>query len=310
MSSFEYGIEHELKTPAGTVTFNVYDNPDGYLRLSGIPGAAMAGLRVLVENRPARHGAYVHPGLYGPLTPVFRGSVVERGSLVRRRELVEELEACLDSILDADGVWKWTPTGAAGRQRTVRLYERFDVEGEGARKDFGFALVAADPYAYSQELFTQATNTLGGGAGTSEWAFGDASGDAWAFGDASGDAWYFGEGASAGSASLSVGGKKRTYPVIRLQGGAMSGVTLRNLANGLVLALPTLTVAAGNFVDVDMQHEALYLNGDPELTVAGGLDAGTSWFWWLEPDTVNAVNLQAVTSDSGAHAVFYWRNAF
>ena len=63
--------------------------------------------------------------------------------------------AYTDTIRLADGTLRFTPTGAPQRECTVRPYERVQISaGEGVRKEFQIALVAADPRVYGSALKT------------------------------------------------------------------------------------------------------------------------------------------------------------
>lgn len=290
----EIGIKYELETPRGTLTFNPQPIPaDDYLRLAEVSGLDGGELRTTVEPVPQRDGATVFDAYRGAMYPILRGHI-KAASLTDRRELEDDLRGLTDSLLRADGILRWTPTGAAQRRLTVRLLEALQIGG-GLIKEFQLALVAADPTVYAELLQTADTTALTVGGGGAE-VF--PHGFPYSYGDYSG----------GGNVNVTNGGEVPSYPVVEVY-GPITAPSIFNVTTGKVVSFTALTIAAGDFLEVDMKAETVELNGSPDVNLIGKLDVASSEFWALEP-AVNAIRLSGSAFDAATKARVKWRDAY
>ena len=145
----ELSIVYTLTTPGGTVQFNTGADVHRITNITGLSGAPR---RITVEPMPQGHGGIVFPGKKGPRHITVDGEWRATSNLLTIRALVNGLEntlrAALDTIIDADGSWSWTPTGGSSRSLTVRndqeLQRRFQPD-KPTIPAFIFGLVAANP---------------------------------------------------------------------------------------------------------------------------------------------------------------------
>lgn len=289
----EFGIVYTLETPLGTLTFNPSPNPgDGYLRLAAVEGLDGGVLRSTVEPVPQADGATVFDAYRGAMYPILRGQI-KASVLSTRRGLEDDLRALTDSIVRADGILRWTPSGAATRRVTVRLLEALQING-GLIKEFNLALVAGDPtvYADAQQTSDTVALTVGGGAEVFPHGF------PYSYGDPSG----------GGTVNVTNGGRVRTYPVVKIY-GPVSAPAIYNVTTGKVVSFSGLTIAAGDFLEVDMRAETVELNGSPDVNLIGRIDSVGSEFWALEPG-VNSIRLSGSGFDANTKASVVWRDAY
>ncbi len=126
-------IPYSLVTPAGTLTFNAEDGSDNYF-LSEVQGMDGAALRSTYDPLPNRDGAYVYPSFRGAALPVLIGEIrIPDGNLTTRKTLMDNLLSYTDSIRNADGTLKWTPTGDTERSLTVRMLDAPMIGGVGCQ---------------------------------------------------------------------------------------------------------------------------------------------------------------------------------
>jgi hypothetical protein len=305
----EFGIPHAVATPAGVLTFNDYASSD-YFRLTSIENADMPALRVPIEARPQRDGAFVFDGYRGAMTEVFHGEIV-CSSLTNRATKEDELRAKLNALLRGDGTWTWTPSGKAGRQRTVRLADSLLIRNADAiRKEFQFALASGDPYAYSQTQTETATSLLSLVSALGTWSLASTGTTAgWRLATTgTTPSWTLGTGGSSGTATVTNNGNAPSFATVRIY-GAIAAATFANTTTGEVLDLSNLDLAAGDYLEIDMRAETLYLNGDPSRSLLSALSVAGSMFWALQPGA-NSVRLQAASYDANAYAAVIYRDAF
>lgn len=292
----EIAIPYELETPRGTLEFNPTPIPgDNYLRLSAVEGLSGGVVRSTVEPVPQRDGATVFDAFRGAMYPILRGQV-KAADLTDRRERIEELEALTDSILRADGILRWTPTGAAERRLTVRLLEAVQISaGPGVIKEFQLALVAGDPtvYAELEQTADSAALTVGGGGAE---VF--PHGFPYSYGDFSG----------GGNVNVTNGGTVPTFPIVEVY-GPITGPAVYNVTTGKVVSFPGLSIGAGDYLEVDMRRETAELNGSPDVNMIRYLDVAGSEFFALEPG-VNAIRLSGTGFDAATIARVKWRDAY
>ena len=151
----DVGAIHVLSTPGGTITFNngdLHTLTDLYW-IQEIDGLDGAPRRTPIDPKPLAHGGLVHDFWKGPRPFTVEGVILIQSNPVgdacreARNEMEEDLVIALDSILDADGTWAWTPIGLSARSLTVRNPERveFKHQDDYALLGFTFGLVAANP---------------------------------------------------------------------------------------------------------------------------------------------------------------------
>ena len=198
--------------------------------------------------------------------------------------MLDQIVAYTDTIRRADGTLRFTPTGAAQRECTVRLWERVQLtSGEGVRKEFQISLVAADPRVYASQI-----KTVEG---------------------------LFNAGTDAGARrnltlTATNAGTTSTPPVIRIDGPIVAPMAYAYTPDLVQLSFPGLTVAAGEFVYMDVGRELIVRNGGTESLV-GYLDIATATFWQI-PLGSWTVGLQGNTTGytAATKLTVSWRDAF
>jgi hypothetical protein len=110
---------------------------------------------------------------------------------------------------------------------------------------------------------------------------------------------------SATTTEITNNGTATAAPVFRLYGG-IGGPQLTNQATGEVLSLPDLTIAAGDFVDIDVAARTAYLNGVPGNSVYRYIDWSVSTWWEFQPGQ-NLLALAAASQDSNASLLVQFR---
>ncbi len=91
--------------------------------------------------------------------------------------------------------------------------------------------------------------------------------------------------------------------------GPCTNPTLENVTVGAELAFIGLTLAAGEYVELDTGAHSALLNGNPALSVYDRLSPVTSAWWPLVPGD-NRVGFSAQSTGAGAQAVIEWRDAW
>lgn len=286
----EFGTPVELVCPAGTLTFNDFTAAYHY-RLSEF--ALGKPMRKPVDPRPQASGAIVFPGRRGGAYPVLEGTIVH-DSLNRRATMLDDIKALPAGLEDADGTLRWTPTGQAQRQLTVQLLEDVICRG-GLYKEFHLALVAADPTTYAaveQTLDTVALTTASGGALNFPVVF----------------PFSFGAYSGGGIATPTNAGNAPSWPRLRVY-GKIDGPIIRNTTTGRSLAFPGLSIAAGDYIDIDSFKRTVLLNGAANLSLMRYLDRSSSEFFQLAVGA-NTIQLQGSNFDAVATVRLYWRDAW
>lgn len=286
----EHGIHIELETPRGTTTFNDYAASD-YLRIDEF--VLNAAVRGAVEAVPRRNGSIVPAAFRSGATPILKGTA-KAASVETRTDMLDELRAQLVSILRADGVLRWTPSGKTTRRLTVRCLEDPSESG-GFLKTFQAALVSTTAHVESDAEHVASYSSLDG----------DSSGDEFEF------PFEFpmdlGAGLAAGTAVVENAGDTDAWPLVRVT-GPVTNPTLVNSTTGDELAL-IIDIPAGSFLEVDMDAETVRMNADPDQNRIGSVDPLNGVFWPLV-EGVNEVRLIADAHDVGHGAAIYWRDAY
>ena len=114
-----------------------------------------------------------------------------------------------------------------------------------------------------------------------------------------------------GASILQVGGTVPALPVIDMY-GPFSGALFRVVDTGLQLSFPTFTLAAGDYLHVDMQAKTITLNNDLSQSRLNRLDFSNSSGWpglALPPGSPQVV-FSPQSSSGGCQAVLSWRNSW
>ena len=86
----------------------------------------------------------------------------------------------------------------------------------------------------------------------------------------------------SGSAEVVNAGSANAYPVLRVY-GPCTGPLIEHTELGKSMDFPTLSIAAGDFLEIDTRSKTIRYNGDPADSRYGDLDFATSAWFWLVP---------------------------
>jgi len=111
----------------------------------------------------------------------------------------------------------------------------------------------------------------------------------------------------AASVDVTNRGNTKTFPVIRFD-GPVTGPRLDNLTTGAYVDLPTLVLAAGEYVEIDTRPIARTVLRDGAANAAGKLSSGSS-FLTLPPGT-STLRFSAKAYDADASASVTARSAW
>lgn len=285
----EHGIPVTLETPRGVLEFNRFDLAS-HLRLTSFE--LQAAVRSNVESVPRRDGSIVPTSFRSGATPVLQGEAVA-ASLVDRTDMLDNLRAHLVSILRADGILRWTPTGKPTRRLPVRCLED-PAESGGFLKTFQLAMVSRDAAPSSDALNAATFSTLDGGTGGT---FTMQPPYAFPVG--------FGTGSARGSAVVTNGGRAEAWPTLQIA-GPVTNPWVANVTTGLVLRIVGV-IPTGYFAQVDMAAESVTMNADPYQPLDGQVDPLTATFWPLAEGS-NVLHFDADAWDVGHGCTVSWRD--
>jgi hypothetical protein len=105
-------------------------------------------------------------------------------------------------------------------------------------------------------------------------------------------------GLSAGAALVNVDGNVPAPPIVDIY-GPCSNPLIRCVDTGAQLSFAGLTLAAGEYLHVDVENHRVWLNGDPTQNRYNALDFASST-WWTLPDTAGVQVLFSADAASGA----------
>lgn len=149
----EARVPHTLEGPNDSITFN-----------DGGPWILTEKPRTTVDDRrevydyPLDDGALVGDAYAGARMWALKGRLRATSHEERNTEL-QRMQALLNSLRRADGLWKWEPTGFPAVQSTVRRMGSLDYSGgANLHVPIAFNLIAGDPRVYSQ---TEHTDSAG-----------------------------------------------------------------------------------------------------------------------------------------------------
>lgn len=116
------------------------------------------------------------------------------------------------------------------------------------------------------------------------------------------------ESTPIGVATVTNAGNAPTYPTIECY-GPCTNPRVENQTAGLQFELVDLTLAAGEFVEIDMRARTVLLNGLSNQSRYDRVDFATSMWWPLLPGD-NTLRYYPETFDTGAEAIVRYRSAW
>jgi hypothetical protein len=290
----QYGIPYRLVTTEGTLWFNQYAN-NPYLHMRKVAGLDFPGVRSEKVARPGRAGVTRMGGTADAIFPTLEGWIVADSPASTALQ-EQELRSLCRAAYENPATLIWTPAALAERQCTVYVDEKPDIGDDDGVPFYMIPLVSEDPVAYGTALKTQNTSIVAaGGGGGLIFPFDFPMN----FADPSGN----------GAGNFTNAGDLPSFPVVRIHGDITNPV-VHNETTGLRVALTEsgLSIPSGQYVEIDMLHETIYLNGDTSAPLYDALDVEVSMFWSLEKN----INIVRVSGDSpsGAYGELIWRDAY
>lgn len=288
----EIGVRYDLITPAGTIVFNGFDNnpasgyTGNYFRLTAVDGVDSPTLRTPLDSRPQLDGAIIYDFFRGAHYPDLQGTVVT-SNLSSRRSMEDTLRGCMASILRADGMLRWYPTGAdmldtdnvtniaQKRQLTVRAFQPVQISGSGIAKDFRLGLVSGDHAKVSSVEYTKTDSS------------------------------------APFSVTVNNQGDYETWPTIKVVGpssGTTTGFTITNSASAaaLIFTFTSPYLGSGHTVTVKMKERTIDINGANAL---GTLQALVSSFF-ASPAGSSTISLTSITGTNPSQLQVLYRSAW
>jgi hypothetical protein len=117
----------------------------------------------------------------------------------------------------------------------------------------------------------------------------------------------FNFGLVPGAGFVSVAGNIPAVPIISIYGPCTDPL-VRLVATGQQVAFKGLTVADGDFLQIDLGNRTVHMNGDPAQSRYSTLDF-TSSSWWTLPVGANQQVVFSAQAPSGAcQAIISWRS--
>lgn len=282
-----------ITTSAGDLCFNDYDNPEGYLHLLDVEGTDFAPIRAVTEQTPQRDGAIMFQSFLDARFPLLRGMIVAP-TIEARVELERILRVHARALLNEEGILTWQPTNGVPVQLRVRLNQQLIISGGRFHKEFQFGLIATNPNVLSQVESDLTTAEL------------EPPVDSWGFPFSF--PFSFGAESAGGDLVVVTTGDLETFPRILIYGPAAAPI-IRNLTTGRSLSFVGLSLAAGDFAEVDCWDETVYLNSNEGFSLLGAVDIANSDFWQLAPG-LNLIQLVASGFDANTRATIFWRDSF
>lgn len=98
-------------------------------------------------------------------------------------------------------------------------------------------------------------------------------------------------------------------PLLMRLYGACTEPIITNATTGEVLELDNVTIAAGQYIEIDMDARTVLLNGNPNNAYYSKINFATSSWWELQPGD-NLLALGAATSDASCQLDLFWNTRF
>jgi hypothetical protein len=112
---------------------------------------------------------------------------------------------------------------------------------------------------------------------------------------------------SGGPVTVTNAGNTSVSPVVRMY-GPCSGPVI-SVDGGGALSFPTLTINAGDYVEVDFRERTVLADGRASLSRLGTLDFASASWWRLLPGD-NLVRYSPASYSGAAAAVVMWRDSW
>jgi hypothetical protein len=200
--------------------------------------------------------------------------------------------AMLETLDYGEALLKWTIDGGPSMQAMVKLHGELEPPVEVGPNILAYQaqLLAQDPRAYSQTESSSAGDTLSSAPGG--WTFPRTLPIRFNVSD-------------SGTAAVENDGNRPTPPVFRVYGACVNPQILL-VGTDYRISL-TGTIAAGDYLEVDVQNRLITVNGvTPALNFLYA--ANTTWFEL--PKGVSTVQLLAGSFDTVAHVQVVYRAAY
>lgn len=105
------------------------------------------------------------------------------------------------------------------------------------------------------------------------------------------------------------GGSADAYPLVKLYGPA-TNPAIDNSTQGRSITFTGLTIAVGEYLEIDLRNHTVRMNGDPLDSRYSSLDFATSAWWTLSPG-LNMIRFHPTTSTAAVTAaVGTYRDAY
>ena len=233
-------------------------------------GFGMADVEIVKHERPGYHGSKVPRALWRART--MRVLVGVKSSTIsdyniKRRALL----AALDLPRDGLSTMLLTTTDDLDLQCDVQLAGKVDaplLRGEVTIGNIWVPLISPDPNFYSQTEDDDDITFV------------------------------------AGSGVISNGGNAPVYPVIRVHGDVSGAITITNTTLSRTVSFTGLSLATGEYMDIDMLNETVTKNDDTNLYSYINADD----FWWLGEGN-NTITISATVGGSGNRKITVTRRA-
>jgi hypothetical protein len=254
--------QHVLITPLGTYTFDRNADPTTPRAYVTDPTDDVALDREVVRY-PSQDLSYVGDG-YDNARILTLVGVLEAASPELYMPERQRIKGMVNSLRRADGLLMWTPFGMDPVQAVVRRHERPEISAKPEVGGMVLSLIAGDPRIYSQEVVTTnvgAPDNVGGVTSPLTSPFVEAM--------------------SSPASGVVNAGDADTFPIVQIY-GPITGPRIVNLTTGFQVSLPGLSIAAGDFVQVDMRSPvSVRLNGSSLADRYSFVDSRVSDFWPL-----------------------------
>jgi hypothetical protein len=116
--------------------------------------------------------------------------------------------------------------------------------------------------------------------------------------------WAFVAGSGGTNSIITSQGNVSTPPLMRMYGGC-SNPTVKNVTTGQQLSFTNVSLAAGQYLEIDVAARTVYLNGDSSLSYYNKLDFTVSAWWELQPGA-NSIATSTTAQDASCELDMFW----
>lgn len=289
---WESQVEWRVETPLGDLVFDpaLIRARDAWAHLTKV-GSALAAVRT-IDKLPTADGSRVGDAFTESRILTMEG-VCRAVSQAYLQPEAQKIRGWVNSLMRADGLVKWHPSGFPALQMTVRRYDQPDVDrGRGLRKDMLLSLIAGDPRVYSQALQEVSVSPAPNLGFTSPFTS---------------PIVMAGTGADQ---TFTNDGDAESPPIIDIYGPTSGGAQMINATTGEAITfLSTLSVGDGDFVRIDVAEDTVWLNGLEVGDMYRYIDSVNTDMWMLQPG-VNDLRLIMQGTGLNSHAVVKGRDAW